>query len=92
MSILPLHNLVDSKTSPSIYLVIRGRKLVKDYFNLIIREPTPTMTTLAHCNVNVTFNKNNNLIHSLVSNQLASVHFEQPVRPPPGQHPKHLPQ
>lgn len=69
-----------------------ARKLVKDYFNLIIREPTPSAKSLHHCNSNIAFNHNNNMFRTLVHNKLGEVIFEQ-VRPlPTGMPPTNFPQ
>merc|ERR1711892_718971 len=53
-----------------------ARKLVKDYFNLIIREPCPSMRSLMHCNTAITFNNNSTLIDNIINNQLAQLVYE----------------
>ncbi|CAG5105738.1 Oidioi.mRNA.OKI2018_I69.chr1.g2408.t2.cds [Oikopleura dioica] len=74
-----------SKTKGLLY----ARRLVKDYFNLILREPAPTEQNLRHCNTNIQFNhRGQQFIRGFAAQKLGDIVFERTV-PPQHQMPMH---
>jgi len=63
--------------------LLHARRLVKDYFNLILREPAPTEQNLRHCNTNIQFNhRGQQFIRGFAAQKLGDIVFERTAAPP----------
>lgn len=55
-----------------------ARRLVKDYFNLILREPAPTEQNLRHCNTNIQFNhRGQQFVRGFAAQKLGDIVFDR---------------
>ncbi|CBY31730.1 unnamed protein product [Oikopleura dioica] len=62
--------------------LLHARRLVKDYFNLILREPAPTEQNLRHCNTNIQFNhRGQQFIRGFAAQKLGDIVFERSAPP-----------